>query len=59
MRLEQAVDRFREGIVVAAGGRLDACSGWRTQFLNVSPEQPIVAEIDWIADHYEPCSLSW
>ncbi len=26
---------------------------------NVSPEQPILVAIDWIADHCEPCSPSW
>src|SRR3954467_534396 len=31
-------------------------SAWRTQLRRVSPEQPILAAIDWMAAYCEPCS---
>ena len=30
---------------------------WRTQLRSVSPEQPILAAIDWIAAKWEVCSF--
>src|SRR5829696_8723957 len=34
-------------------------SACRTQLRNVSPEQPILAAIEWIAAHCEACSPWW